>query len=167
MKAYLIAGAAVLLVALLVVGDLWARRQGAASCLAADTAAGTKAVVHNTQVEAAGTIAGAAEDAAREKALAGPLAPTPTVGVQPGALTPAACGLPQARPAAGARQPADHVRAADPPSVVQPSWDSFIGSDVQRARAADIEIADRDELLRQRDAVCRGIAPTPPTKDPP
>lgn len=160
MKAYLIAGAAILLVALLVVGDLWARRQGAASCVNGDIAVGTTATVHNTKVEAAGTIAGAAEDAAREKALAGPVTPTPSVGVQPGANAPGGCPVPKARPAAGAREPADVVRAADATSVVRPDWDAFIRSDVQRARAADIEIADRDQLLRDRDAVCRGVAPT-------
>lgn len=151
---------AVLVLILLGLGDLYARRQGAQQCLANDTALGTKAEVHNSQIEAAGTIAGAAEDAAREKALAGPVAPTPAVGVWTAALPSAACPVSKAGPAARARRSADDLRAAGAPGVVQPSWDSFIAADVQRARDADIEIGDRDELLRQRDALCRGKAPS-------
>jgi|SRR5579863_3308160 len=142
-------------------GYLYAHHQGAQQCVQADQAVGAKAEVKNAHVEAAGSIAGAAEDAAREKALTVPVAPAPTVGMQPHAIAPRRCPVPGAGAAPGASDAATDIRTAGETSLVLENADPFIAADVQRARDADVEIRDRDELLRQRDAVCRGISPQP------
>lgn len=155
---------AVVVLVLLGIGDLVARHRGAQACVQGDKAVVATAEVKNAGVEAAGTVAGAAEDQARANALNAPLAPTPAVppGVQPPPVASCPHALPAARPAAGPGQPGPDLRAAEPAIVVSEAWDSFIAADVQRARDADIEIADRDRLLEERDAVCRGLKPPPP-----
>lgn len=156
---------AVVLLILAGIGDLVARHRGAEQCVSGDKAVVATAQVKNAGVEAAGTVAGAAEDQARANALTAPVAPTPSVAagsVQPPTVPSCPHALPAARSAPAAGQPGADVRAADAPGVVQPTWDSFIESEVQRARDADIEIADRDRLLVARDAVCRGLKPPTP-----
>jgi hypothetical protein len=137
---------------------LYGHHTGTVQCVQANETTAAAAEVKNAHIEAAGTIAAAAEDTAREKALAAPLAPTPTVpvGVQLPAVAARSCPVPKAGTAPSQGVPADDLRRADAPGVVQSAWDPFIGADVQRARDADIEVADRDALLRNLQTVCGG-----------
>jgi len=142
-------------------GYFYAKHEGAQQCIKNDTAVATQAEVKNAHTEAAGTIAQAAEDHAHDEALAAPIAPAPALRMQPHALAPGRCPVPGAGAAPGASDAATDIRTAGETSLVLENADPFIADDVQRARDADVEIRDRDELLRQRDAVCRGISPQP------
>ncbi len=152
---------AVVLLVLLGIGDLVARRQGAQACVTGDTQQSAKADVSNAHAEATQTVADATEDRNRDNALAAPIAATPTFGVQPPPVAPGACPVSKARAAPGPSQPGPDVRAASPPGVVRRDWNSFVRADVQRAHDADVEIADRDKLLTTLQTLC-----TPKEKPP-
>lgn len=147
---------AVVVLVLLGIGDLAARHRGAQACVNADTTLANKAVATNVTAQATQHIANAAEDQTRDNTLAMPVAPTPTVpvGLQPSPVAPRCNALPAARAAPGPSAPGPDIRAAEPAVLVLEDADPFIRSDVQRARDADAEIRDRDQLLENLQAVC-------------
>jgi hypothetical protein len=140
---------------------LYERHQGAVGCVNADAKLSSKAVAVNTTAEATQHIANAAEEENRAQALTAPIAPTPRVPprLRPPALAPRCNPVPEPGPAPAPSAPGPDVRAAGEASLVLEDADTFVRSDVQRARAADIEVRDRDKLLQDLQALCtaRGV----------
>jgi hypothetical protein len=159
---------AALSLALLGIAVWWLEHRGAERVEVKDQAAAAAAIVHNAKIETAATIAGSTEDRNREDALARPVAPAAHGSLQPAPRAAGPGRLPATGPAAAQDGPGADGRgdgtggclrsaeAATAVAAVLGAVNDHLDRDVRRDHAADVEIADRNELLRIRDAAARG-----------
>lgn len=145
------------LLMLLVIGVPWYfEHRGAAACKAADATVVAKAEVHNTEVEAIQSADDKKAGAKLEASLTSPIgALPPTPSVQPQAC-PSPLPAPRAHPSPSPSVPV--LRAAAPPSVVQPDWHALELGDVQSAHNADAEVIYLHSLLESQYKLCGGVS---------
>ncbi len=127
---------------------LYERHKGAQGCVQADVLLAAQQQVKDAQAQARSAIAQSKEDQARANALSLELAATPRV--QPVAFPSRGCPVSKAAATPAARDGGAAVREPDAEVVVRDDWDAAIRSSVLIAHQCDIELKDRNELLKER-----------------
>lgn len=134
-------------------------------CANADTVAVAKDVVHNAEVQDAGTAANLKVETHYDATLAIALAPLPDVSRlgNNGVHQPSGCPVSRAAAHSGASLGGTDVRTVSPPSVVPGGWNPFERSDVQDGHDADAKVIYLQGLLTDMYEVCTGqVLKAPP-----
>lgn len=153
---YLIAAAVGML--MLGLGIAYERHQGAAACVAGDIKASAKQDTANAEAEGAAGVIVKNEGDAHEREIAAPVAPTPTVRMQPAPKPSHAC---KTVPAAGAGEelePATVLPITGPSGSLRLDLDAYIKRNVQIGRDADSQVTGLQDYIAK---VCQPPARSP------
>ena len=142
---YLIAAAVGAL--MLVAGIFYERHQGAAACVAGDIKASGKQDTKNAAAEGAAGVIVTNEGETHAREIAAPVAPTPTVRMQPAAKPPRACPSVPAAAAGDELEPATVLPITGPTGSLRLDLDAYIKRNVQIGRDADSEVSGLQDYI--------------------